>query len=71
MPGTAERRTWRGGAGRPERAAMIGTRVMARAGREAAKKAATTESTMAAATTNQGRAKVPMTWWAFCSRLGR
>ena len=36
MPGTAERRTWRGGAGRPESAVTIGILVIALAGREAA-----------------------------------
>src|SRR5438093_13777826 len=36
-PGTAERWTCLGGAGRPDRAATIGTLVIERAGREAAK----------------------------------
>ena len=71
MPGIAERWIWRGGAGRPESAGTIGTLVIARAGRDAAKKAATTASTIAAATTIQGRANTPMTWCALCSRLGR
>ena len=37
IPGIAERWTCRGGAGRPESAATIGTWVIARAGRDAAK----------------------------------
>ena len=37
MPGSAERWIWRGGAGRPDNAWTIGTLVIARAGRDAAK----------------------------------
>ena len=37
MPGTAERCTCFGGAGRPDRAVTMGTLVIERAGREAAK----------------------------------
>ena len=47
MPGTAERWIWRGGAGRPDSAWTIGTFVIARAGRDDAKYAATTARTIA------------------------
>ena len=71
MPGSAERWIWRGGAGRPDSAWTIGTLVIARAGRDAAKNAATTASTIAATTTVHESASTPMTWCELCSRLGR
>ena len=57
-PGTNERWIWRGGAGRPARALTTGTRVMARAGWPAAKKVATTASTIATTITVHGRANI-------------
>ncbi len=71
MPGSADRWIWRGGAGRPDSAWTIGTLVIARAGRDAAKYAAMTASTIAAATTGQERANTPITWCELCSRFGR
>ena len=71
MPGRAERWTARGGAGRPESAWTIGTLVIARAGREAAKYAATTANTIAATTTGHERASAPIRWCELCSRCGR
>ena len=59
-PGTNERWIWRGGAGRPARALTTGTRVMARAGWPAAKKVATTASTIATTITVHGRANIGM-----------
>ena len=49
----------------------MGTLMMARAGRDAAKDAAATASTMAAITTVHESAQTPMRWCALCSRLGR
>ena len=51
--------------------ALSWTVVIARAGREAAKNAATTASTIAAMTTVQGSASTAMTWCELCSRFGR
>src|SRR5258708_3005525 len=70
-PGTAERGTWVGGAGIPDRAVTIGTLVMERAGREAAKYVASTARPMAGPITTHGSWKVPITWWALDSTLGR
>ncbi len=70
-PGTNERWIWRGGAGRPARALTTGTRVMARAGWPAAKKVATTASTIATTITVHGRANIGMRWCALCSLCGR
>ncbi len=61
MPGTAERCTRFGGAGRPDRAVMMGIRVMARAGREAAKNVASTARTNAAPITAHGSWNTPIT----------
>ena len=49
----------------------MGTLVIERAGREAAKKVASTASTIAPAITVQGSAKAPMRWWEFDSRRAR
>ena len=70
-PGTAERWTCFGGAGRPDRAVTIGTLVIDWAGREAAKKVATMASTMAMPMTTHGSANTPMRWCELDSRCGR
>src|SRR5271154_1273933 len=54
MPGTAERLSCRGGAGRPARADTVEMRVIARAGRVDAKYEAATARTTATITTAQG-----------------
>ena len=59
-PGTTERWICRGGAGLPDSAVTIGTFVIARAGRDAAKYVATTASTSEATTTSQGKAQTPI-----------
>src|SRR5215467_7501701 len=70
-PGTAERCTCFGGAGLPDRAATIGTLVTERAGRDAAKYVARTARPIAGTITTHGSWKVPITWWALDSTLGR
>ena len=49
----------------------IGTLVMARAGREAARKVATTASAIAGPMTTHGSWNGPITWWASASTRGR
>ena len=49
----------------------MGILVIERAGREAAKKVATTASTMAGTITTHGSANAPITWWALISSRGR
>jgi hypothetical protein len=61
MPGTAERCTRFGGAGRPDSAATMGSRVMDRAGREAARNVASTARTMATTITSHGSWNTPIT----------
>ncbi len=67
----ADRCTCLGGAGRPDSAVTMGTLVMARAGRHAAKSAATTASSSARPITPHGRLNTPIRWCAPCSSEGR
>ena len=70
-PGMAERWICRGGEGRPESAVTMGTLVIDRAGREAAKYVATMATIMPGMITAHGRAKTPIRWWALGSTCGR
>ncbi len=69
--GTAQRRTFFGGAGRPARAVTTGILVTVRAGREAARNVATTARTIAMTITSHGSWNMPITWCALASTCGR
>ena len=67
----AERWICRGGAGRPESAVTMGTLVIDRAGREAARYVATMATIMLGMITAHGRVKAPIRWWELDSACGR
>src|SRR6266849_3246154 len=67
-PGSAERCTAFGGAGRPERAATTEIWVTERAGRRAARVAVTIARAIAVAINHHGRSVHATRWWALVAR---
>ena len=71
IPGTAERVTFFGGAGRAARESRTLRRVTARPGRRDASTGVMNARTSAAAVGTAGSALSATTWWLLASRCGR